>query len=364
MEAIVAEWEEFASTLFSSRQQMTSLALRDHVKEIMEAVVTDIRAAQSKEQQTAKSKGHAPKILEAPETAAQTHGVLRARCGLNINQLVSEYRALRASVLRLWEESGEIDPQGFQDMIRFNEAIDQALSESVDFFAAKVEESRNLLLGALGHDMRSPLQAILLTARNLARSNTGLDLPKAAERLVRSGAAIQSLLEDLIDFSRANLGQGTAVEPQECDIGLIFADEVEQQRVAHPGARIDLTVEGEVRAKCDARRLQQVLRNLITNAIAYGFQGTPVTVSLKRTTVGISFSVTNRGQSIDRNVLTRLFDPLKRGLCDEGQGADRHMGIGLYIVREIALAHGGEVQVQSEADETRFTVNLPRDPAR
>jgi len=212
LDAIAAKWETFAGSLFPGRQQMTSLALRDHMKEIMEAVAGDIGTAQTKQEQAAKSEGRAPKILDAPETAAQTHAVLRAKSGLDINQLAAEYRALRASVLQLWQESGKIELDDVQDIIRFNEAIDQALAESIEFFDAKAEESRHLLLGALGHDMRSPLQAILLTAQNLKDTNRGAHLSDVAETLIRSGVSIQSLLDDLVDFSRTKLGQGIAVD--------------------------------------------------------------------------------------------------------------------------------------------------------
>ena len=102
MESILVEWEAFAATLFPAAASMTPLALRDHAKQILEAVATDLSTPQTKQAQVDKSLGRAPKLMEAPETAAQTHAVLRARSGFDINQLAAEYRALRASVQRLW----------------------------------------------------------------------------------------------------------------------------------------------------------------------------------------------------------------------------------------------------------------------
>src|SRR5690606_2204141 len=122
---------------------------------------------QTREAQSEKSKGRAPTQAGAPETAAQTHAVLRARSGFDINQLVAEYRALRASVLRLWMDAHSLERSGVEDVIRFNEAIDQAVAESVGHFHMQVERARNLLLGTLGHDMRSPLNTILVTASYL-----------------------------------------------------------------------------------------------------------------------------------------------------------------------------------------------------
>ena len=167
MQAILRQWEAFAGTRHPAGSAMTPLELRDHAKEILLAVARDISTPQTPEAQTAKSKGLAPRPIDALETAAQTHGLLRAHGGFDIKQMASEYRALRASVLRLWTDACQPEPPNLEDMIRFNEAIDQALAESIVFFSDKVDEARNLVLGMLGHDMRTPLQSMLLTASYL-----------------------------------------------------------------------------------------------------------------------------------------------------------------------------------------------------
>jgi hypothetical protein len=156
MEAILAEWESFASTLLPIAEGMSAFELRDHARQILEAIAKDLSAPQTRQEQFDKSRGLAAVPEGAPETAAQTHAVLRARRGFDINQLCAEYRALRAAVLRLWLDHGGAAPHELDDIIRFNEAIDQALTESISFFSSQVERSRNLLLGMLGHDMRSP----------------------------------------------------------------------------------------------------------------------------------------------------------------------------------------------------------------
>lgn len=168
MEAILAEWEGFAAALLPAAAGLTSLALRDHATQILEAMAIDLGTTQTRDEQAEKGKGRAPKAASAQQTAAQTHAILRARGGFDIKQLVAEYRALRASVLRLWMDTSPLDDAGVEDMIRFNEAIDQAVAESVDYFSAQVERARNLLLGMLGHDMRSPLSTIVTTAAYLS----------------------------------------------------------------------------------------------------------------------------------------------------------------------------------------------------
>ena len=101
LEEIVAEWESFAASLLSPGQVMTRLALRDHAKQILQAIVLDIATDQSDLEQAYKSKGYA-RIAEATRTAAMTHGSLRYLAGFDLRQLAAEFRALRASVLRLW----------------------------------------------------------------------------------------------------------------------------------------------------------------------------------------------------------------------------------------------------------------------
>ena len=242
MESILVEWEAFASTLFPAAASMTPLALRDHAKQILEAVAKDLSTPQTKQAQADKSLGRAPKLMEAPETAAQTHAVLRARSGFDINQLAAEYRALRASVLRLWTEACQPNELNLEDVIRFNEAIDQALAESIGFFSEQVDRARNLLLGMLGHDMRNPLNAIQMTASYLAALNAGAEVSEAASRLIRSGACMKALLDDLVDFNRTKLGLGINIALANVDLAAVFADELEQLRGAHPARRLELEV--------------------------------------------------------------------------------------------------------------------------
>ena len=361
MEAILAEWEVFAASLLPAAAGLTPLALRDHAADILKAVAKDLATPQSREEQSEKSKGRALQAEGAPETAAQTHAVLRARGGFDINQLVAEYRALRASVLRRWMDAHPTDPSGMEDMIRFNEAIDQAVAESVGHFHGQVERARNLLLGMLGHDMRSPLSTILTTASYLAALSAGDQVSSAAARLIRSGESMQALLDDLVDFNRTKLGLGIRVVPSDIDLAVPVADEVEQLRGAHPHRPIELAMTGDCSGRWDGQRLQQSLRNLVSNAIKYGATGAPVRVALRCEGPDICLEVTNSGPPIEPSALSEIFDPLKRGMAR----ADRDergssLGLGLYIVREIARAHGGDVEVRCDAGETTFAVHLPR----
>ena len=360
-EPILAQWEAFAASLVPAAAIMEPSALRDHAPEILRAVAKDLQTAQTREAQHEKSVGRAPAPINATETAAQTHALLRARSGFNIKQLTAEYRALRASVLRLWMDDCAPDTPHLDDIIRFDEAIDQALAESVDFFSAQVEQSRNLLLGMLGHDMRSPLQAIQMTASYLEALNAGERVSDAAGRLIRSGARMQALLDDLCDFNRTKLGLGINVIPKRVNLADVLAEELEELRAIHPNRQIELHVTGDPQGVWDGQRLQQLLGNLVLNALKYGAQDTPVRVMVTCEATHIRIDVSNRGPAIERETLARIFDPLMRGQEHRSKD-DRagNLGLGLYIASEIAKAHNGAIEAHSDETETSFSVSLPR----
>ncbi|ACC75997.1 sensor histidine kinase [Paraburkholderia phymatum] len=366
LEPISEQWEAFAATLLPAAEKMESLELREHVKEILQTVAMDLRSSQTREAQHEKSMGRGAGLIDpTEETAAQKHGVLRARAGFNVNQLAAEYRALRASVLRLWMDECEPGRHGLGDVIRFNEAIDHALAESVTSFNAQIEQNRNLLLGMLGHDLRSPLQAIQVTASYLALLNAGEHVSKAAGRLIRSGARIQGLLDDLTEFNRTKLGLGINVKPTSVNLADVLADEVEELRAIHPDRQIDYDVNGDLQGDWDGPRLQQLLGNLVLNAIKYGAQDTPVRVMVTGGVTDVRINVSNRGAAIGSATLAHIFDPLMRGpdrqSDDERTGS---LGLGLYIASEIAKAHHGAIETRSDDTETIFSVSLPRDQGR
>jgi signal transduction histidine kinase len=357
MESILAAWEAFASVQMPAAKHMNSVALRDHAWQLLEAVAKDLSTSQSRETQTAKSLGQAPLLIGSPETAAQTHALLRAQSGFDINQLAAEYRALRASVLRLWGDEAPPESTHLNDSIRFNEAIDQALAESISFFSAQVDQARNLFLGMLGHDLRNPLHTILMTASSLATLNDGVKITEASARLINSGRHMQALLDDLLDYNRTTLGLGIDITPSNADLAQLIVSALDLLRAASPDRRIELEVQGNTFGKWDSLRLQQLLGNLVRNAIKYGAIDAPVYVRLIGGAEDVVLEVRNSGPVIDPSDLSKIFDPLKRG--SDKRDADGSLGLGLYIAREIAKGHGGSIEARSNEDETVFAVRLP-----
>jgi signal transduction histidine kinase len=361
LEAILTQWEAFAATLLPAAADMDSHTLRDHAEQILRAVCEDLETSQNDEQRENKSKGLAAGPIDARNTAAETHALLRARGGFDVNQMTSEYRALRASVLHLWEKACELSDIFVPDMLRFNEAIDQAVAESVAFFNAQIEKERNLLLGMLGHDMRGPLQVIQLTARYLSNADAATDVLTAAARLLKSSASLKALLDDLLDFNRTKLGLGVTISPAPVDLVEAFSTEIEQLRVAHPGRSIGLEVNGDVSGVWDINRLNQLLGNLVVNAIKYGAYSSPVRIALEGLPAEVRFAVHNHGPKVEQSMLAQIFEPLKRGSDNQFlSGSEGSFGLGLYIAREIATAHHGDISAKSDENETVFTVRLPR----
>jgi signal transduction histidine kinase len=361
-EDILREAAAYASTIESLKHEELRV-LRDDLPMVLNAISADLRSPQSRTQSIVKSHGLAHTSAKDQPSAAETHGLLRARSGLQIEQVFAEYRALRSSILRLWSEATQPDPDAVQDVARFNEAIDQALAESVRVYAAEVERWRQLFLGILGHDLRSPLNAISLTAELIAQEAPE-GLAPATAILRRSTQRMATLLDSLLDYNRAGLGGGMALARALVDLGALCTDELELQRNAHPNARIRLSVSGDALGEFDASRMREAVGNLVTNAVKHGLPLEPVIVQLEGNKEAVQLSVENAvAQNIPSSEMDQLYEPLHRGTIQR-PGSDRtHLGLGLFIARQIARAHGGELNGLCAAHRVRFTMTLPRSPA-
>lgn len=354
---IAAEAVAYARTLPPLANESESL-LNDHIPKILDAIVRDLEQSQSKDSSRAKGLGEAPVEANAPETAAQTHGRLRAKSGLHTSQLVAEYRALRASVLRLWTET-DPDNASVKEVARFNEAIDQAIAESVDYFAEEMDQLKNLFLGVLAHDLRGPLNAILLTSELISRRTAGLpEINQPVNVLMRSGRRMSSLLDTLLEYNKSTLGIGLHLQRGHVDLAAECTQELEILATALPTATLTLDCEGELTGNFDASAIRQAMGNLVYNAAAYG-KNSVVHIELKGTDATISLRVINAGVPIPEEKIAEIFQPLKRGLL-KLDSAGSNLGLGLFIVEQIAHAHGGKARCVSTAESTVFSLVLPR----
>jgi sigma-B regulation protein RsbU (phosphoserine phosphatase) len=176
-------------------------------------------------------------------------------------------------------------------------------------------------------------------------------------RVARAVTRVEHLIGDLLDFTQARLGSGISVRPAPVDLHKAIADAVAELAVAFPGNEIRHVQVGDGLSHADANRVTQAVGNLVANAVSHGAAGRPVTVRTDSTGAGFRVAVHNEGKPIPPAILPGLFAPMVRG--DPGT-VSKGVGLGLYIVREIARGHGGSVQVQSTAAEgTTFTIELP-----
>lgn len=358
-ERVLSAAELFTAQLLPAAGHLDAAAMRDHLPMILEAIIVDLRSPQTPADELLKSHGLAPSIPGSSDTSAQTHALLRAKAGFRIEQMVAEYRALRASVFRLWSEAIQpVDDKASEDIRRFNEAIDQALAESVAYFSAEADRWRELFLAVLGHDLRGPLNAVLLTAELLEKLATEAPATEYTKRLLRSGRRMQHLLDSLLDYSRASLGRGIGIHRARVDLAAACQDELDILSATLPGRQIEFEAHGSTEGDYDASRIREVLGNLVSNAARHSDDDTGIRIRL----IGgddVVLSVENVGAPIPNDELLALFEPLRRGRVGDAASTRANLGLGLFIVQEITKAHGGTVEADSTDGKTTFTVTMP-----
>ena len=364
MEQIIGEWELFARTLGPAADAMTAQALRDHAQGILQAIAVDIATDQDANEQREKSQDMKPGAA-AEESAASTHGSLRQASDFSLLQLSAEYRALRATVLRLWlPEVGTMSATTVQEMVRFNEAIDQALAESVVTYSDKADRTRELFLAILGHDLRAPLATLSMAGDLLKTESAGREkVSKIGERIRRSARMMAIMVDDLIGYTRTHLGSGMPVAPMLVDVNHICEASIEDAHAIHPNTSFNFNSAGDMTGYFDDVRLHQLFTNLLVNAAQYGEKHRPVTLSATSTVDHVIVHVQNFGAPISGRDLASVFKPLVQlTVEDELDTRPRtSLGLGLFVAREIAAAHGGTITVASDQERgTVFTTSLPR----
>ncbi len=364
-EPILAEWEAFARTCAPASTAMDISALRDHAGEMLSVIAADLKTPQGKHEQAEKSKGNAPDEEPNTKTAAEKHGADRAESGFTTDQMVSEYRALRASVIRLWTKAqGELTSAELEDLTRFNEAIDQSLAESITRYTQDLDHSKEMFLAILGHDLRTPLGAVMMSAEFMLETKE-LKEPHLtlASRIASSSKRMNKMIGALLDFTRSRLGGGIPIARAEMDMGKVVHDVVNEISAAHPDRTIKVDARGALRGEWDCPRMTQVLTNLISNALEYGSAGTIATVEARADDKEISVVIHNKGDVIPPDQLHGIFNPMKRSEAGNAAagGASGNLGLGLYIADRIVHAHKGRIEVESSEERgTTFTVHLPR----
>ena len=360
---IIGEWEEFAARLIPAADDMNSKALRDHIKQILAFIADDIEAPQTGSEQVTKSQGD--KHPAAGHSAAETHAALRLAGGFSLDQMVSEYRALRASVIKLWEKKlTDPGPVDISDLTRFNESLDQALTESVEHYSHKLSQSKDLFLGILSHDLSETLGALTVAA------GLTLRIGRLHERqtmlvseIIGSAARATETVAHLIDLTRARLGSGLPVVREPMDMGFVTRKVVDEMRGLHPRREFKVKMSGNLEGHWDKARIGQLLSNLLGNAVRYGFADSHIRVTVGGLAEEVVLSVHNEGVPIPSGAISKIFHSLNRAAAQDRKDHPEavNLGLGLYIAEEIVTAHGGTIAAtSSEKDGTTFTVRFPR----
>ena len=248
-----------------------------------------------------------------------------------------------------------------KELIKSREQLRQLVAETQRLHSTAADRAlfAEQMIGIVSHDLRNPLATVQMGTALLSSALSGPH-KTVNERVARAADRAVQLIGDLLDFTQARVGAGILVVPVEIDLHEVTAEAIEELRLAHPTSELVHQRAGTGRCRADPHRLVQALGNLVSNAAAYGDPSRPVTVTSAVAAIHATLSVHNFGAVIPPELQPTLFTPMARGTAG---GAARSVGLGLFIVREIAKAHGGVIHVASNPVEgTRFEIALPVEP--
>ncbi len=351
---IMAEWER-ALREEPRPIRLEDSALRNDLPEFLDAL-----AAWMKTEETPLAG-----MLQGVPT---THAKQRLKHAYQLAQLVSEFRVLRATILLMLfrteaEEQAGIDTKASMErrvieLARLNAGLDQAISDSVEYFVNERERIRERFIGVLSHDLRTPLSAILMSADHMLRSGQlqpGHD--RAVGRIARGAARMNRMVRDLLDLARGRLGDGIPITRARMDMGEVCRTVIDDVSISNPGRQLTVDTGEALWGEWDHDRALQAVGNVVANALQYGRD--PVTVTATCVGDDVVVAVSNHGDPIPDDHRAKLFDPFQRGEAEFGN--KEGLGLGLYIVSEIMRAHGGTVAVVSSRERgTTFTLTWPR----
>jgi len=227
---------------------------------------------------------------------------------------------------------------------------------------ARAVDFQRRVLGMVGHDLRNPLSVVMMSAAQLAKTSDGGDRrQKSVARIVAAVGRMDRMIRDLFDYSRIELHVALPLEIRLADVDTTCARIVDEFRTVNPTRDIRYEPGDHVLVHWDSDRMDQVLENLLGNAIKYSPPETPVFLSFRKEQSGIVLEVKNQGVPIAPDVLPHVFEPFRRGTGHDARTSKTSMGLGLYIVKHIVREHGGSISVRSSENEgTVFTVWLPQ----
>lgn len=365
LDRVLDEWEDVASST-GEVALLGSSSLRRNAETILRMLVEDMKASHVPCGENRRSDVNGAGDHPGLYRAATDHAIAWANNGFDLRRMMGGFSALRAAVSGLWWSNSQSDQsEAVDDFRHFDEALDRLVVASVSAFHDRIDRSRRLFLGILGHDLRQPLYSVKMFADVLEKTGDPSSIVPIASRIARCCDGMGTMLKDLLDFTSTQMGETIPVYPSICDLGVICSEVVEEMRVSSPGVEFSLERTGDLGGEWDACRLRQLISNLLTNALQHGRIDQPIRTMLHGSGEHVILAVHNMGPPIPHQALGILFDPLVRMGSERDARPHGSVGLGLYICRQIAIAHGGEINVESSLERgTVFTVELPRHLAR
>ena len=353
LDDILAEWEKEGGL------PATGLtARRLHFGQVLRAVADEMNRM-SASAATASAAAAATLAEDAPRRAGggePSHS--------HAGQLVDDYASLRASVLRQWRQKHPSPSAAdLDDLVHFNEAMDRSLAELAATFSPSESQPHALFLGVLNHELRTSVASILMSAQVLThRSTPGTPESKAAQRILRSCDQLRQSLDALSDFTKVRLGAPLEIDRVRDDMGVLCRQALDAFARIDPERKVRLTSDGDLSGDWDVTRIREAVGGLLANAARFASRGSVVTIAVTGHAADeVKVTVHGDGTPIDVETLQTIFDPVARVESENATYAG--LGLGLFIVRKVVDAHGGQVGIEASAqDGTTFTMVLPRQP--
>lgn len=346
-QAISDKWELRVREDVPALRPLDSSALCDHLAELLEALARWV------EGDSAGAKG-------GFDALAEGHAVQRLGYGYDLATLTHEYSLLRSVLIRDCLATA-IEDASREALARLNEGLDEAILQAVRRYARGRDEVRDRFIGILAHDLRNPLNTIAIAADRLLLQSQGADarIGRVASTIARSTDRMGRMIEQVIQVAREHLGGGIPVTLTPGDLGEICREAVDELVTGHPGRDIVLETSGDLEGFWDHDRIVQAMSNLVGNALQHGADPIRVTVTEASDRQSIESTVSNAGRAPTNDEIAAMFDPFRATSARKGG-----LGLGLYIVRAIARAHGAQIATSAGPDGEgfRFTIIWPRTP--
>lgn len=341
--AILDAWRERARQLPAAKD-LSRAALEDHLPQILDALAQAVL--------------HHDTSTDTLHEVSQIHGAQRLAEDYDLRQVVTEYRILRRVIHTEYHAHGSDGADPSPDPLRaiavLDENIDHAITDAVEQFYLERMKAAEWAMRVLGHDLRNPLNVTALNAQLLLRHEPPLDANarELAATIARTTKGMDRLVADLLDVARWRGGRRIPLDRQRVDLALLLEAVLIEFRLAHPGREFQLHAPPGCEGDWDADRVQQMLGNLLSNAVKYGTD--PIRCSLSCEEQRARVSVCNGGR-IAEEMRAQLFRPFHTS------DPQRGTGLGLFISREIARTHGGDIALaEPDEDATCFLLTLPR----